>query len=119
VRVYRFGRFLRKTSLDEFPQFLNVLRGDMSIVGPRPHLPPHDEEFSVIARTYRSRQLVKPGITGLAQINGYRGEITDPSLLHKRVELDIFYITNWSIWLDVEITLKTLRHVFSPPKNAV
>jgi lipopolysaccharide/colanic/teichoic acid biosynthesis glycosyltransferase len=118
-RIYSFGRFLRKTSLDEFPQFFNVLRGDMSIVGPRPHLPQHDVEFSQIAKTYRSRQLVKPGITGLAQTRGYRGEITDPAVLHKRVELDIHYITHWSIWLDVVITFNTVRHVFIPPKNAV
>jgi exopolysaccharide biosynthesis polyprenyl glycosylphosphotransferase len=118
-RIYPFGRFLRKTSLDEFPQFYNVLRGDMSIVGPRPHLPQHDEEFSRIAKTYRSRQLVKPGITGLAQTKGYRGEITDPAVLHQRVALDVYYITHWSIWLDIEITLKTARHVFAPPKSAV
>ncbi len=91
----------------------------MSVVGPRPHLSRHDEEFSQIARKYRSRQLVKPGITGLAQIKGFRGEITEAALLHQRVELDVFYITHWSIWLDVEIALKTLRHVFNPPKNAV
>ena len=119
ARIYPFGRFLRKTSLDEFPQFLNVLRGDMSIVGPRPHLPQHDVEFSQIARTYRSRQLVKPGITGLAQTSGYRGEITDPAVLHKRVELDIHYITHWSVWLDMVITINTVRHVFIPPKSAV
>jgi lipopolysaccharide/colanic/teichoic acid biosynthesis glycosyltransferase len=118
-RIYPFGRFLRKTSLDEFPQFYNVLRGDMSIVGPRPHLPQHDEEFGRIAKAYRSRQLVKPGITGLAQTKGYRGEITDPALLHQRVALDVYYITHWSIWLDVVITVNTLRHVFIPPKNAV
>jgi lipopolysaccharide/colanic/teichoic acid biosynthesis glycosyltransferase len=91
----------------------------MSIVGPRPHLPTHDEEFSQIARTYRSRQLVKPGITGLAQTRGLRGEITDPQMLHRRVQLDIHYITHWSIWLDVHITHKTLQHVVLPPKTAI
>jgi exopolysaccharide biosynthesis polyprenyl glycosylphosphotransferase len=118
-RIYPFGRFLRRTSLDEFPQFYNVLKGEMSIVGPRPHLPMHDEEFSRIAKTYRSRQLVKPGITGLAQASGLRGEITDPQMLHQRVQLDIRYITHWSIWLDIYITLKTLRQVMFPPKTAV
>jgi exopolysaccharide biosynthesis polyprenyl glycosylphosphotransferase len=118
-RIYSFGQFLRKTSLDEFPQFFNVLRGDMSIVGPRPHLPQHDEEFSRIAKSYRSRQLVKPGITGLAQTKGYRGEITDPTALHKRVEFDVYYITHWSVGLDVVITLNTLRQVVFPPKSAV
>jgi exopolysaccharide biosynthesis polyprenyl glycosylphosphotransferase len=117
-RIYPFGAFLRKTSLDEFPQFWNVLVGEMSIVGPRPHLPKHDEEFSRVAKTYRTRHLVKPGITGLAQVNGYRGEITDPELLERRVEMDIEYITSWSIWLDVQITAKTFLHVFLPPKTA-
>lgn len=117
-RVYPFGHFLRRTSLDEFPQFLNVLKGDMSIVGPRPHLPSHDVEFSRIAKTYRSRKLVKPGITGLAQTSGFRGEISDPQMLQRRVELDIYYITHWTIWLDVDITLRTLRHVILPPKTA-
>ena len=117
-RIYPFGHFLRKTSLDEFPQFWNVLKGEMSIVGPRPHLPQHDVEFSSVAKTYRTRQLAKPGITGLAQIRGYRGEITDPELLHRRVQADIEYITNWSIWLDVQITLKTLVHVLAPPPTA-
>ncbi len=119
ARIYPFGRFLRATSLDEFPQFWNVLMGDMSIVGPRPHLPLHDVEFAMLAKTYRTRQLVKPGITGLAQVRGYRGEISDPDLLNQRVKLDIEYITHWSIWLDVQITVKTLRHVFYPPRAAV
>ena len=117
-RIYRFGHLLRKTSLDEFPQFWNVLKGDMTIVGPRPHLPQHDVEFSLVAKTYRTRQLVKPGITGLAQVRGYRGEITDPRLLHLRVQADIEYITNWTIWLDIQITLSTIFHVFAPPPTA-
>ena len=110
---------MRKTSLDEFPQFWNVLMGEMSIVGPRPHLPMHDSEFALVAKTYRTRQLVKPGITGLAQVSGYRGEISDPQMLRERVKLDIHYITHWSIWLDVQITFKTLKHVVFPPKTAV
>lgn len=117
-RIYPFGHFLRRASLDEFPQFWNVLTGRMSIVGPRPHLPEHDEEFSIVARRYRTRQLAKPGITGLAQVNGYRGEITDVDLLRRRVELDIEYITTWSIWLDLQITLKTAIQLFFPPESA-
>ena len=87
-RIYPFGKVMRKTSIDEFPQFFNVLRGDMSIVGPRPHLPQHDDEFSRITRTYHGRAFVKPGITGLAQVRGYRGEITEPHKLHRRVYWD-------------------------------
>ncbi len=117
-RIYPFGRFLRRSSLDEFPQFLNVLRGDMSIVGPRPHLPQHDTAFSLIDPTYRVRSLVKPGITGLAQIRGYRGEITDPELLHKRVYWDLYYLTNWTFWMDLRIVVRTVWVVVRPPKSA-
>lgn len=117
-RIYPFGRFLRKSSLDEFPQFFNVLRGEMSIVGPRPHMPVHDAEFARFFKSYRTRHFAKPGITGLAQIRGFRGEITDPSLLQQRVQNDIYYIANWSIWLDIQIVLKTVWHVWSPPKTA-
>lgn len=117
-RVYAFGRFIRRTSLDEFPQFFNVLRGDMSIVGPRPHMLVHDEEFSRFYKGYRTRHFTKPGITGLAQIRGYRGEITDPELLQRRVENDLFYIANWSIWLDLQITIKTARQVVWAPNTA-
>lgn len=117
-RVYPFGRFLRKTSLDEFPQFLNVLLGEMSIVGPRPHLPTHDKEFAKIERSYRTRALVKPGITGLAQTSGFRGEVSDHETLRRRVELDIRYITSWSIWLDMGIILRTAWQVVFPPKTA-
>ena len=117
-RVYPFGRFIRRASIDEFPQFLNVLKGEMSIVGPRPHLPRHDHEFAKVAKAYRSRHLVKPGITGLAQISGLRGEIIDSEMLRKRVELDLKYITTWSMWLDLQITVRTLWQVFFPPKSA-
>jgi exopolysaccharide biosynthesis polyprenyl glycosylphosphotransferase len=115
-RIYSFGGFLRRTSLDEFPQFINVLRGEMSIVGPRPHLAVHDEEFARLTKSYRTRFFVKPGITGLAQTRGYRGEIVDRQLLHKRVHFDLQYITSWSVWLDIQITIKTLGQVlFFPP----
>lgn len=117
-RVYPFGRFLRRHSLDEFPQFWNVLVGDMSIVGPRPVMPLLDEEFERQARAYRTRQLVKPGITGLAQSEGFRGEISTPEQLQERVRRDLHYIAQWSIWLDVQITLRTLWQVFFPPPSA-
>jgi exopolysaccharide biosynthesis polyprenyl glycosylphosphotransferase len=117
-RIFPFGKFLRRTSLDEFPQFINVLLGTMSVVGPRPHLPQHDTDFSQISRVYRVRALVKPGITGLAQINGYRGEITDPEKLHHRVYWDLYYVTNWSLGLDIQIILRTAAHVMFPPKSA-
>ncbi len=117
-RVYPFGRFLRRTSLDEFPQFLNVLIGQMSVVGPRPHLLEHDEAFSKQVRTYHSRHFVKPGITGLAQYRGFRGEITDPSMIRDRVRLDLEYIRNWSIWLDIGIIVMTFVQVLNPPRSA-
>lgn len=118
TRIFPFGKFLRKSSLDEFPQFFNVLRGDMSIVGPRPHLPKHDEEFSRITRTYNGRAFVKPGITGLAQVRGYRGEITEPHKLHRRVYWDLYYVSRWSLWLDLRIILTTAWHVIRPPDSA-
>lgn len=118
ARVFPFGRFLRRHSLDEFPQFWNVVRGDMSVVGPRPVMPLLDEEFERQARAYRTRQLVKPGITGLAQSEGFRGEISTPEQLQERVRRDLQYIAHWSIWLDVQITLRTLRQVFFPPSSA-
>ncbi|MFA6962076.1 MAG: exopolysaccharide biosynthesis polyprenyl glycosylphosphotransferase [Opitutaceae bacterium] len=117
-RIYPFGKFLRKSSLDEFPQFINVLRGDMSVVGPRPHLPQHDIEFSLISKAYRVRSMVKPGITGLAQVSGFRGEITDPEKLHRRVYWDLFYVTHWSMGMDVQIVMRTGLQVFFPPPAA-
>lgn len=117
-RIFPFGRFLRKSSLDEFPQFYNVLKGEMSVVGPRPHMVAHDQQFSRSFKGYRTRFFVKPGITGLAQCSGLRGEITDPQLLGGRIKLDVHYITEWSIWLDLQITLKTAWVVFFPHKTA-
>lgn len=117
-RIYPFGRFLRKSSLDELPQFWNVLFGEMSVIGPRPHLIAHDRLFAQQMNAYRTRFFAKPGITGLAQCNGLRGEITDPSLLQKRIELDLRYIATWSIWLDIQITFKTAQQIFFPPKTA-
>ncbi|MBL9216244.1 MAG: exopolysaccharide biosynthesis polyprenyl glycosylphosphotransferase [Opitutaceae bacterium] len=117
-RVYPFGHFLRRHSLDEFPQFCNVLTGQMSIVGPRPVMPLLDEEFERQVRSYRSKHWVKPGITGLAQSEGFRGEIRTPEQLQERIRLDLYYIAHWSIWLDLQITLKTFWQVFFPPKSA-
>lgn len=117
-RVFPFGRLMRKTSMDEFPQFWNVLVGDMSVVGPRPHLPEHDDEFSRIARTYHGRSLVKPGITGLAQVRGFRGEITEPHKLHRRVYWDLYYVSRWSLGLDLRIIARTAIQVVSPPDSA-
>jgi exopolysaccharide biosynthesis polyprenyl glycosylphosphotransferase len=118
ARIFPFGRFLRRRSLDEFPQFWNVVRGDMSLVGPRPYMPELDETFRQRTRGYRSRQLVKPGITGLAQSFGYRGEILEQEMLLRRVHWDVHYISNWSIWLDLQITARTLWQVIRPPATA-
>jgi lipopolysaccharide/colanic/teichoic acid biosynthesis glycosyltransferase len=118
ARIFPFGRFLRRRSLDEFPQFWNVLVGEMSIVGPRPYMPLLDEEFRQQTRGYRTRHLVKPGITGLAQSMGYRGEILEQEMLRRRVKWDVHYITHWSLWLDVQITARTLGQVIRPPETA-
>jgi undecaprenyl-phosphate glucose phosphotransferase len=117
-RIYPIGALLRKTSLDEIPQFINVLLGDMSVAGPRPHLIKHDEEFSNLLKSYYTRHYVKPGITGLAQTKGYRGEISEFQLLEKRIHFDLEYINHWSFLLDVEIVLITIWQVIFPPKTA-
>ncbi len=117
-RIFPFGRFLRRRSLDEFPQFWNVLRREMSVVGPRPYMPMLDEEFRQRTKAYRTRHLVKPGITGLAQSLGYRGEILEREMLSRRHFWDVHYITHWSLWLDVQIAVKTLLQVIFPPKTA-
>ena len=110
-RVTRFGKWLRRTSIDELPQLVNVLLGNMSVVGPRPHAISHDDEFSKIAENYAYRHHVKPGITGWAQVNGYRGETKTPEQVRRRVELDLYYIDNWSLLLDVKILFMTLIEV--------
>lgn len=117
-RIFAFGEFMRKTSIDEFPQFINVLFGSMSAIGPRPHLMQHDDEFSEQVNIYRTRNFVKPGITGLAQCKGFRGEITEVSLIEERVRYDLQYIRNWSFWLDLWILAKTAIQVIKPPKTA-
>ena len=111
-RVTRIGRFIRKSSIDEFPQFFNVLKGEMSLVGPRPHMVKHTSDYSKIVDQYMIRQFLKPGITGWAQINGYRGEITENEQIINRVNEDLWYLENWNIWLDVRILFLTVYKVF-------
>lgn len=106
-RVTRFGRFLRRTSLDELPQLFNVLRGELSLVGPRPHAVTHNQAYAQILKSYANRHKVKPGITGWAQIHGLRGETRTPEAMRQRVEHDLYYIKNWSPWLDLEILART------------
>lgn len=118
-RVFPFGRFLRRSSLDEIPQFINVLRGEMSTVGPRPHMLAHSNAFSRDLDIYLLRYFAKPGITGLAQCSGFRGITTTPDQLRGRVQLDLEYIRTWSIWIDIWIILKTARQVLFPPSTAV
>lgn len=118
LRITRVGKFIRKTSLDEFPQFLNVLRGEMSIVGPRPHMVRHTEDYSKIVDQFMIRQFLKPGITGWAQVNGYRGEISDSEQLKMRVHSDLWYLENWTIWLDLRIILLTIYKVFKGDEKA-
>jgi putative colanic acid biosynthesis UDP-glucose lipid carrier transferase len=108
TRITRFGSFLRRTSLDELPQLFNVLRGDMSIVGPRPHAVAHNEVYRKLIKGYMLRHKVKPGITGWAQINGWRGETDTVFKMEQRVKFDIWYIYHWSLWLDLKIILLTL-----------
>ncbi len=117
-RITRVGAFLRKTSLDEFPQFINVLLGDMSVVGPRPNLINQLDKYSKLIDKYAIRHFVLPGITGYAQVNGYRGETKDVELMAKRVEYDVRYMENWSFALDVRIILKTVWNVIRGEKNA-
>ncbi len=117
-RIYSFGKFLRRMSLDEFPQFINVLRGEMSIVGPRPHMIEHNQEFEKVLQAYHVRSLVKPGITGLAQIRGYRGEARSEDDIRSRIECDIEYIEQYSLFLDFYILMRTGFHLMFPPRSA-
>jgi putative colanic acid biosynthesis UDP-glucose lipid carrier transferase len=107
-RITPVGSFLRRTSLDELPQFINVLMGDMSIVGPRPHAVAHNEQYRNQINSYMLRHKVKPGITGWAQINGWRGETDTLDKMQKRVEHDLAYIHNWSLWWDLKIVFLTV-----------
>ena len=112
ARVTKLGAFLRRTSLDELPQFFNVLQGRMSIVGPRPHAVAHNEQYRRLIKGYMLRHKVRPGITGLAQVNGYRGETDTLEKMEKRVEYDLTYIRNWSLKLDLKIIALTVVHGF-------
>ena len=111
-RITRFGAFIRRTSLDELPQFINVLQGQMSIVGPRPHAVAHNEQYREIIKAYMVRHKVKPGITGWAQVNGHRGETDTLDKMKARVEYDLEYLRNWSLALDLQIIVRTIRLVF-------
>jgi putative colanic acid biosynthesis UDP-glucose lipid carrier transferase len=117
-RVYPIGRWMRKLSIDEIPQFWNVLRGDMSIVGPRPHLIEHNNQFSQFMANYHVRAFVKPGITGLAQVRGFRGEARNNSDIENRVACDIEYLENWNLSLECGIILRTFGQLFVPPRTA-
>jgi putative colanic acid biosynthesis UDP-glucose lipid carrier transferase len=112
-RVTWFGAFLRRTSLDELPQFINVLHGEMSVVGPRPHAVAHNEQYRNQVAFYMLRHKVKPGITGWAQVNGWRGETDTLDKMAKRVEFDLYYIRHWSLWFDIKIIVRTIFKGFS------
>lgn len=117
-RKTRFGDFLRRSSIDELPQFINVLRGDMSIVGPRPHMLQHTEQYSKLINKYMVRHLIKPGITGWAQVTGYRGETHSLSQMEGRVRRDIWYLENWSLLLDIRIIFMTVWNALRQDENA-
>ena len=117
-RKYPFGNFMRKSNIDELPQFLNVLKGDMSIVGPRPHMLAHTEQYSQLIDKYMVRHFVKPGLTGWAQVTGFRGETKELWQMEGRVKCDIWYIEHWSIWLDIRIIWMTAKTIFIHDKNA-
>jgi len=117
-RITPIGKLLRKTNLDELPQFFNVFIGQMSVIGPRPHMLKHTEEYSKIIDKFMVRHLVKPGITGWAQVNGYRGETKDVTDMEGRVRADVWYIENWSFWLDVKIIILTIINMLRGEENA-
>jgi putative colanic acid biosynthesis UDP-glucose lipid carrier transferase len=117
-RIFPGGRLLRRYSLDEFPQFINVLRGEMSVVGPRPHLVEHNVQFAQVMSAFHIRAFVKPGITGLAQVRGFRGEARTVDAVSHRLESDMRYLENWSPLLDMGIVLRTAWQVLFPPDAA-
>ena len=117
-RKTKFGNFMRKTNIDELPQLINVFLGDMSLVGPRPHMVKHTEEYSQLIDTYMVRHFVKPGITGWAQVTGYRGETKELHQMEGRVKADIWYMEHWSFILDLNIIYKTFANAIHGEKNA-
>jgi len=117
-RKYPFGNFMRKANIDELPQFWNVLRGDMSVVGPRPHMLAHTEMYSHLIDKYMVRHFVKPGVTGWAQVTGFRGETRELWQMEERVKRDIWYMEHWSFWLDIRIVWLTFKTIFVHDKNA-
>ncbi|MFS4466261.1 exopolysaccharide biosynthesis polyprenyl glycosylphosphotransferase [Maribacter sp. 2210JD10-5] len=118
MRVTKIGKFIRRTSIDELPQFYNVLFGNMSVVGPRPHMLKHTDEYANRVDKYMLRHFVKPGITGLAQVRGYRGEIEKDSDIQNRIKFDIFYVENWSFFLDIKIIVQTVINAVSGEEKA-
>ena len=117
-RITKFGHFLRRYNLDEIPQFYNVLKGDMSVIGPRPHMLKHTELYSTLIDKYMVRHLVKPGVTGWAQVNGYRGETKTTKQMEDRVKYDVWYLENWTFLLDLKILLVTILNMFKGETNA-
>jgi len=117
-RVTKFGHFLRRSNLDEIPQFFNVLKGEMSVIGPRPHMLKHTELYSILIDKYMVRHLVKPGVSGWAQVNGYRGETKTTKQMEDRVKYDVWYLENWTFLLDLKILLVTILNMFKGEKNA-
>jgi len=117
-RIYRGGGWLRRLSVDEFPQFINVLLGDMSVIGPRPHMVVHEREFEQFHELYGSRRYVKPGVTGLAQVEGYRGEVKDAKDVRGRARYDLFYVKHWCLGLDIRLALQTIGVLIHPPAKA-
>jgi len=117
-RITKIGRFLRKTSLDEIPQFFNVLTGHMSVSGPRPHPLKLNDSYREIIEAYMARHFLKPGITGWAQVNGFRGETKNIEAMQERIKYDLWYMENWNLWLDVKIIFLTVYHLFNEEENA-
>ena len=118
TRVTKLGAFLRRTNMDELPQFWNVLLGNMSVVGPRPHPTPLNLQSMHTVENYMLRHVIKPGISGWAQVNGCRGETRIPGSMQRRVNFDLYYIHRWTFWLDVQIILQTIINIFRGDQNA-
>ena len=118
ARITSIGAFLRKTSLDELPQFFNVFLGNMSVIGPRPHMLKHTEQYSRIVNKFMVRHFIKPGISGLSQVRGFRGETTEVYQMRGRIKLDIFYLENWSFFLDMKIIFFTVINIFKGEDSA-